>query len=52
MERQLQDELSDKNELIDVLQQKLKTYKEIIQDAETVVADLQAQIRTQNSIRM
>jgi chromosome segregation ATPase len=51
MDKQLQGELADKNELIDVLQQKLKTYKEIIQDAETMVAELQAQIQTQNLIR-
>jgi hypothetical protein len=50
MDKQLQGELADKNELIDVLQQKLKTYKEIIQDAETMVAELQAQIQTQNLI--
>jgi len=46
----LQSELAEKNELIDVLQQKLKTYKEIIHDGESMVAELQIQIETQNLI--
>lgn len=50
-QQQLQGELTDKNELIDALQQKLRTYKEIIQDAETMVAELQAQIQSQYLIR-
>eukprot|EP00029_Vermamoeba_vermiformis_P009114 TRINITY_DN443_c1_g1_i1.p1 TRINITY_DN443_c1_g1~~TRINITY_DN443_c1_g1_i1.p1 ORF type:complete len:330 (-),score=43.01 TRINITY_DN443_c1_g1_i1:78-1067(-) len=46
----MEGELADKNELIDVLQQKLRTYKEIIQDAESMVTELQAQIQAQNLI--